>query len=293
MKIVGGRGKNMRVQVRNRLLMGVVFFSLIFLAGCGTLETLVNKDGNAKSLGDIISGDKTAVLPASTEASIGDTAGTSAASKTIALYFADLTGKYLIKEERVLPKTVSLARETVTQWLKGPAAGKGTNLLAPVSTATTLLDIAIKDNVATVDLSKEFLQSNSKVSPEVALYGLVNTLTQFSTIKQVQIRIEGKPLTKYGTIDAAKLVNKPSLIKGATIKDPIFPSSGTQGSTGNGTGNTGSNTSISTGSNTGSSKNSSTENTDPGVGTQGKTTNGTQSNSPSSINLFNYPSSST
>lgn len=295
MKIVGGRGKNMRVQVRNKLLMGVVFFSLIFLAGCGTLETLVNKDGNAKSLGDFISGDKTAALPASTEVSTGDTAGTSAASKTIALYFADLTGKYLIKEERVLPKTVSLARETVTQWLKGPAAGKGTNLLAPVSTATKLLDIAIKDNEATVDLSKEFLQSNSKVSPEVALYGLVNTLTQFSTIKQVQIRIEGKPLTKYGTIDATKLVNKPNLIKGATIKDPIFPSSGTEGSTGNTGSNIGINAGSSTGSNSGintgsgSKQNSSAENSGTGVGTQGKT--GTQS--PSSINLFNYPSSST
>jgi Spore germination protein len=265
--------------------MGVVFFSLIFLAGCGTLETLVNKDGNATSLGNFISGDKSAALPASSTVSIGGTAGTSSAeSKVIALYFADPTGKYLVKEERVLPKTVSLARETVTQWLKGPAAGKGTSLLAPVSTAATLLDIAIKDNVAIVDLSKEFLQPNSKVSPEVALYGLVDTLTQFSSIKQVQIRIEGKALTKYGSIDATKLVNKASLIKDQTMTSPVFPSSGT-----------GSNAKSSSGDSTGSSisGNNSTGNTGSGVGTQGKSTNGAPPDSPSSINLFNYPPSST
>lgn len=254
--------------------MGVVFVSLIFLAGCGTLETLVNKDGSTTALGNLIVGDKTNSLPASASASTGDTAGTSGDSKTIALYFADSTGKYLIKEERVLPKTVSLARETVTQWLKGPAAGKGTNLQALVPTSTTLLDIAISNNLATVDLSREFLQPNAKVSAEAALYGLVNTLTQFPSIQQVQIRIEGKPLTKYGTIDAAKLVNKAGLVKGTTRSNPIFPSAGTGSNAGS---SSGSSTGSSSGSNTGSSSSGNTA----------------LPNSPSSINLFNYSPGST
>lgn len=249
----------MKIRVRNSLLMGVVLFSLIFLAGCGTLETLVNKEGKATSFGDFIGGDKTATLPAAA------TATASADSKAIALYFADSTGKYLVIEQRTLPKTASLARETVTQWLKGPTVIKGATVQAAVPTSTVLLDIAIKENVVIVDLSKEFLQPNSKVSPEVALYGLVNTLTQFSTIKQVQIRVEGKTLTNYGTIDATKLVNKASLIKGAASTNPIVPSSGT----GTGTGTTGS-----------------------GVAAP-NTSNGALPNSPSSINLFNYPPSST
>lgn len=235
--------------------MGAVFFSLIFIAGCGTLETLVNKDGATTSFGDFIGGNKTATLPAATTAS---TATTSAEAKTIVLYFADTTGKYLVKEQRTLPKTASLARETVTQWLKGPAV-KGTTVQASVPTTTVLLDIAIKENVAIVDLSKEFLQPNSKVSPEVALYGLVNTLTQFSTIKQVQIRIEGKPQTKYGTIDATMLVNKASLVERTSTTNPITPSS----------------------------------NTSSGVTAPGNTSNGALPNSPSSINLFNYPPSPT
>jgi hypothetical protein len=244
----------MKVRIWNGFLMGVVLFSLIFIAGCGTLETLVNKDGATTSFGDFIGGNKSTVLPATT------TVSTSADAKSIVLYFADKTGKYLVKEQRLLPQTASVARETVTQWLKGPAV-KGTTLQASVPTTTVLYDIAIKENVAIVDLSKEFLQPNSKVSPEVALYGLVNTLTQFATVKQVQIRIEGKPLLKYGTIDATKLINKASLIKAApaSTTNPIVPST----------------------------------NTGLGVTAPGNTSNGALPNSPSSINLFDYPPSST
>lgn len=238
--------------------MGVVIFSLIFIEGCGTLETLVNKDGTNTSIGDLISGTNTSTLPAATPATIG---ATSAGSTTIVLYFADPTGKYLVKEQRTLPKTVSLARETVTQWLKGPAV-TGTTVQASVPTTTVLLGIAIKENVAIVDLSKDFLQPNSKVSSEVALYGLVNTLTQFTTVKQVEIHIEGKPLLKYGSIDTTKLVNKASLIKtsAAVTTNQVVPSPAT-GSTG-------------------------------GV-TAPDTSTAPLAESPSSINLFDYTASPT
>ncbi|SPF43119.1 conserved hypothetical protein [Candidatus Desulfosporosinus infrequens] len=276
-KNTSGEGaKNMKLRMRNNLLMGAVFLSLIFLMGCGTLETLVNKDGTATSFGDFIGGDKTTPPTTSTETTVTP-AETSADSMTIALYFADSTGKYLVKEQRVLPKTASLARETVTEWLKGPAGIKGTTLLASVPTSTMLLDIAIKENVAIIDLSKEFLRPNPKVSHEAALYGLVDTLTQFSTIKQVQIRIEGKPLTKYGTIDATKLVNRASLIKGSASTNPIVPSSGI--------GDTGSGIAAPDKTSNGalpSSPNSSSTPSTPST-----------SSSPSTINLFDYPSSPT
>ncbi|HEY8911077.1 MAG TPA: GerMN domain-containing protein [Desulfosporosinus sp.] len=250
----------MKVRVLKMLLIGVVVFSLVLLPGCGTLETLVNKDGTSTSIGDLIGGggDKAASLPVTSNSVTPSTEG-----KTITLYFADSSGKYLVKEERMLPKTASLARETVNQWIKGPAV-KGATIQATVSAATMLLDINIKDTIATVDLSKEFLQSNAKVSPEVVLYSLVNTMTQFSTIKEVHIRVEGKAITKYGTLDASHLVNKASLVKGTTSTNPILP-----GTTGTG-------------------------NTDSGLTVPDKTTKGALPTvSPSSINLFDYSSSST
>jgi len=251
----------MKVRVQNYVLIGVVFFSSILMTGCGTLETLVKKDGASTPLTDWIgaNGDKEVTLPATT---------TTGEGKVIALYFPDTSGKYLMKEERMLPKTVSMARETVNQWLKGPAITE--TMQSSVSTATTLRDIAIKDNVVIVDLSKEFLQSNSKVSPEVALYGLVNTLTQFSTIKQVQIRIEGEPINKYGTIDTTKLVFKASLVKPTVSEKPI-PNTGT--------GNAGLGIVVPSSSSNANSNNNNNS--------------GALPNSPSSINLFNYPPSST
>jgi len=247
----------MKLRARNYLLIGVVFLSLIFLTGCGTLETLVKKDGTSTPLTEWIgaSGDKEPTLPAATTPGEGI---------SVALYFPDTSGKYLLKEDRMLPKTVSMARETVSQWLKGPTSTD--SMQNPVSPITTLRDIAIKEsNIVIVDLSKEFMQPNSKVSPEVALYGLVNSLTQFSTIKQVQIRVEGKPITKYGTVNAANLIFKSSLVKGTDSEKTTLPNTGT-GNTGLGV--------VSPSSNTNNS-------------------GGALPDSPSSINLFNYPPSST
>lgn len=245
--------------------------------GCGTLETLVNKDGTDSSFGNFIGGDKNATLPATAPAS------TASDSRVISLYFPDSTGKYLVNEQRTLPKTMSVARETVTEWLKGPASTKAATEQAAVPTSTTLLDIAIKNDLVIIDLSKEFLQPNPKVSPVVALYGLVNTLTQFSTIKQVQIRIEGKTLTKYGTVDAANLENKPSLVKGSNPATTIIPSLGNSlGKEGSGTGTS---QSIGNGETSGQSSGTGSAKSD--------TSNGALPNSPSSINLFNYPPSST
>lgn len=259
----------MMKRVRYGLLpIGLILVGLLYLTGCGTLETLVNKDGGGSTFGNFIGGDKAETVTADAPAA------NSADAIALTLYFPDSTGKYLVKEQRTVPKTLSVARETVIQWLKGPAA-KGTALQAAVPTATTLLDIAIKDNSAIVDLSKEFLQPNSKVSAEAALYGLVDTLTQYSTIKQVQIRIEGKPLTKYGSIDCSRLVNKPSLVKGSTSPEQIFPASSSSTGVSNGTNSgTGGDANGLSGSLPGSS-------------------NGAVPNSPSSINLFNYPPSST
>ncbi|WP_088188302.1 GerMN domain-containing protein [Desulfosporosinus sp. FKA] len=256
----------MKIRAGSKLVIGMIVLSLLSLTGCGTLETLINKDGKDSSFGNFIGGDKTAAISAAASAltSTSPSASPSADSKVITLYFPDSTGKYLVKEQRTLPKTISVARETVTEWLKGPAAAKGTKDQAAVPASTALLDIAVKGDLVVVDLSKEFLQPSSKVTPEAALYGLVNTLTQYSTIKQVQIRIEGKPLTKYGTIDATNLVSKPSLVKGSTPVTSIIPNLG---------------------SGTGTDKNNGTS--------QPNKTDKALPDSPSSINLFNYPPSST
>ncbi len=243
------------------IISGVVLLSVFWTTGCGTLETLLQKSNSQDSLGSWIGGEA-ANVPALVNTAEG---------KTVSLYFADSSGKYLIREERTLPKTLSLARETVTQWLKGPL-GKNTSIQPLVSPMTTLLDIAIKDGVATVDLSKEFIKPYQKITPEIEIYGLVNTLTQFSSIKEVRIRIEGKMLNKLGNIDTTQLTSKLSLIKGTAEVKPVLttPSSTVQGTPGSNPG------------------------TVPGIPSQPTTAKGSAlSDSPSTINLFAFPPSST
>jgi len=162
---------------------------------------LIQEDGTVTTLGEWTGSEGTGV----------PTLSNPDEGRIIILYFPDNTGQYLVAEQRVIPKTLSLARETTKQWLMGPAIAENAQLA--VSQETILLDIGIKEGIATVDLSREFIQPLGQVSQEAALYGLVNTLTQFSTVNEVKIRVEGKELDKLGSIDTTHLVYNGSLVK--------------------------------------------------------------------------------
>ena len=256
-----------RVFLRGKRIMlfsGVVLLSFFWITGCGTLETLLQKNNSSENQTSWIGGE-----PANVPTLADPVEG-----RKVSLYFADSSGKYLIREERTLPKTLSLGRETVTQWLKGPL-NKNNSIQPVVSPTTTLLDISLKEGIATVDLSKEFLKPYQKVSSEVEIYGLVNTLTQFSTIKEVRLRIEGKMLNKLGNLDTSHLVNKASLIKGSTEASPVLPTAGSpQGTPGS---NTGIMSSLTSGI----------------AGTPAGSEDSALPDSPSTINLFDFPSGST
>lgn len=210
MYIFGKRAARARVFV---VLISVM--SIFFLAGCSTLETLIQQDGSATTLGEWTGKEGTSV----------PTLGSPEDGRTIVLYFPDSTGRYLVKEERVIPKTLSLARETTTQWLRGPATEGTAQAAVPIE--TVLLDIGIKEGVATVDLSDEFLEPSGQIAQEVVLYGLVNTLTQFSTVKEVDIRVEGKELNNLGSIDTTHLIYNENLVKESNTVSTVPGSSST------------------------------------------------------------------
>lgn len=266
--------KNQRQHILYRkgvYVLWTVLLSALLISGCSTLDTMLQRDGNAKStLGNWIGTGSTAPAVQNPVPS-GE-------GKIVMLYFADSTGRYLVKEERTIPNTLSLARETVNQWLKGPAA-KGSGSLAATPPGTALLDIAIKDGSAIVDFSGEFSRSYSKVTPEVRLYALADTLTQFASVKEVQIQVEGKTLTTLGNVPATHLKFQAGLVKGVPVA-----SSGTV-VPGAGTGSTGNSSSTGSLSNTGSSG---------GSTSAGGSSGGNKMNlSPSSLNFFSAPVSST
>jgi spore germination protein GerM len=181
--------------------------AIMLLVGCNILDSLVKDGGGSAPLSQFLNrtpdnknGD---AVPVITTPQQGES--------TVKLYFADKDGKQLIEVNRTIPKTLSLAKETINQWLLGPADGAADSYPI-VSPETILRSINIKNGIATVDLSKEFLQPYSNISAETTLYGLVNTVAQFSTVQIVKIRVEGQEIKVYRGIDLNDLRFRNDLI---------------------------------------------------------------------------------
>lgn len=70
--------------------------------------------------------------------------------------------------------------------------------------ATKVLGLNIKDGIASVNFSKEFLaKGQGEYNQTMLVYGVVNTLTEFSSIKKVQFLVEGKKVEVLGQMDLA------------------------------------------------------------------------------------------
>lgn len=186
----------------------ICFVIILMLVGCNILDNLVTtKDGSAplenilqRAAGRDTVGNATPVISQPPQG-----------SQTVNLYFSDQKGQKLVIVGRTIPKTLSLARETVNQWLLGPADGVSDSFPA-VNPKTILRDINIKNGIATVDLSKEFLEPYSNLSPQTTLYGLVNTLGQFSTVQIVKIRVEGQEIKTFRGISLDNLRAREDLV---------------------------------------------------------------------------------
>jgi spore germination protein GerM len=109
----------------------------------------------------------------------------------IVLFFSNNEG-YLAAEKRSVPKMEGIGRVAVQELIKGPAPGN--NLYPTIPQGTILRDIDIKNGLATVDFSKELKLNHrgGSTGELLTVYSIVNTLTQFPAVQQVQILIEGK-----------------------------------------------------------------------------------------------------
>lgn len=135
---------------------------------------------------------------------------------TVALYFGDPKGTSLVGVQTSLPKVEGIARATINALLKAPPAA---SLLPVIPPGTILKDINIKeDGTAVVDFSRELITNHKggSTGEMLTVYAIVNTLTQFPTVKQVQILVEGEAVpTLKGHVDlTTPLVRNEALISG-------------------------------------------------------------------------------
>ncbi|MDO5475493.1 MAG: GerMN domain-containing protein [Eubacteriales bacterium] len=137
-------------------------------------------------------------------------------SAEIHLYFASEDGKKLVETYRtvVFNTNIPMERLVVEQIISGP---KGDFNYPTVNEGTRIVNIVTRDDLCTVTLDKTFLTNPHAVDPEVALYSIVNSLTELPSIRQVQILIDGEEaplfMDKY-VLDTETLLQKnPDLVQ--------------------------------------------------------------------------------
>ncbi|MDI3481539.1 MAG: germination protein [Tepidanaerobacteraceae bacterium] len=117
--------------------------------------------------------------------------------KTV-FYFAN-DYDLLVPVTREIPWVEGIGRAALeslvdTPELRAQLAEKGLKPTLPEG--TEILGMTIKDELAKVDFSKEFLNFKDTTSEQNAVKSVVYTLTEFPAVDKVQILINGKPLKK-------------------------------------------------------------------------------------------------
>lgn len=110
------------------------------------------------------------------------------------------SGEYLFVTRRTEPSTPAVGRTAMQALLAGPsddelAAGVGTS----IPEGTELLGLSIAGGVATVDLTSDFGSGGGSLSMFSRLAQLTYTLTQFPTVRGVNLRLDGEPVEVFGT----------------------------------------------------------------------------------------------
>ena len=116
---------------------------------------------------------------------------------TLSLYFGAADGEYLSKES--VPAAVESGQNTVRvivdKLLDGPAY-EGEQPVIPED--TIVLGVSVDGDTAYINLGSGFSENDGIISPKLAVYSIVNSVTENTDITQVQIQIEGSTPSSYG-----------------------------------------------------------------------------------------------
>lgn len=199
--------------------------------------------GGCKKRADEPAGGETTATPAPVETEAGalpvddgSAEPTSAppAAQFINVYFA--RGDVLGVSRRQIPATKAVATAAMRELLLGTTALEGEyGLHSEIPVGTDLNSVTISDRIATVDLSEEFESGGGTLSVQMRLAQVVFTLTQFSTVDSVVLKLNGTvvsvfsgeglvidhPQTRadFGDVLPAVLVESPT--PGVTVTDPL------------------------------------------------------------------------
>ena len=141
-------------------ILSILISAVFLLTSCGEAAS-VGIIGGSDGPADIIVSDK----------------------KPVMLYYADENAEGLVAEEYEISEKTP--EDVLCALFDGPYKETSVSVFGE---GTRLLGIEVKDGVATVDLSGGFLES---IGDSLAVYSVVNTLTELEDIDSVRITVEG------------------------------------------------------------------------------------------------------
>jgi spore germination protein GerM len=110
----------------------------------------------------------------------------------VTVYFKDQQGRYLVPTSVEVDKAPGVAKEALEALCLGPAQGIGA--IASIPEGVQVRSVNLKTNgVCVVDLAGSV--AKDRLSPKneaLAVYALVDTLTEFPNVKRVQILVDGQ-----------------------------------------------------------------------------------------------------
>ena len=116
----------------------------------------------------------------------------SSVKETLTLFFADKEGTGLKEQTRVIhySSNISLEKLVVEQLIEGP---RGSKLQATLPNTTKLINISVSDGICYLNFDSSFRNTiDNKLTEDVVLYSLVNSLTSLPSVDKVQISVDGE-----------------------------------------------------------------------------------------------------
>jgi len=124
------------------------------------------------------------------------------------IWLWDHTEKYVVPFVLSVPKVEGVAREAVNRIVDSAVNRQSigsTGLKLPLPQGTTVRGLTIRDGLAKVDFSDEFLRY-TPAKEKLVVDAVVLTLTEFPNVSQVQIMVGGKSIPK---LPGGTAVDKP------------------------------------------------------------------------------------
>ena len=125
----------------------------------------------------------------------------------VSLYFADKTGKKLVKEEREIEISQIQTREksVVEQLIIG---AKEQGHISVIPSDIKIRDVTTtKEGICYVDLSSDSINKiiNGNINERIAIYSIVNSMVSLYNVEKVQFLIEGEKIEEtMGHLDYTK-----------------------------------------------------------------------------------------